>query len=223
MTTWGIVLAGGGGNRFGGLKQYAVLGGRTLLERVVDTVAEVTDGVVLVLPAGHGWTGRGGVRTATGGSVRAESVRNGLAAVPPGAELVLIADAAHPLASAALHQAVIDRLKVEDDADAAVPGLPLTDAVKTVRPDGSAGETIAAAGRFSAQMPMAFRTAALLAAHRGVAQAVEDSAMVTANGGRVVLVPGELTNVHVTTPQELALAELLLPAVPRRATRSDMR
>ncbi|GLY27152.1 2-C-methyl-D-erythritol 4-phosphate cytidylyltransferase [Kineosporia sp. NBRC 101731] len=213
MSVWGVVLAGGGGTRFGGLKQFAVLGGQTLLERVVDIAAQSCDGVVVVLPAGHPWSGPG-VR-ATGGSTRAESVRSGLAALPADAEVVCITDAAHPLATSVLYYRVINAVRA--GADAALPGLPLTDAVKKIKKVdeegllGLAGATTPAGGRVSAQMPMAFSLPVLRRAHEQIADAVEDSAMVAAAGGRVVVVQGEPTNVHVTTPAELAVAQALLP------------
>jgi 2-C-methyl-D-erythritol 4-phosphate cytidylyltransferase len=215
MSVWGVVLAGGGGTRFGGLKQFAVLGGQTLLERVVDIAAERCDGVVVVLPAGHDWAGKG--TRATGGSTRAESVRAGLVALPDDAEVVCITDAAHPLATPVLYNRVI--AAVRGGADAALPGLPLTDAVKKLEPGegpeilGLAGATTPAGGSVSAQMPMAFSVPVLKRAHEQIADAVEDSAMVAAAGGRVVVVLGEPTNVHVTTPAELSVAEALLPLV----------
>jgi 2-C-methyl-D-erythritol 4-phosphate cytidylyltransferase len=228
---WGIVLAGGGGNRFGGLKQFAALGGQSLLERVVKRVLAQCDGVVVVLPAGHDWpytseqpnserpsserpssdhSGQPARELrATGGATRADSVRSGLAALPAGAGIVVITDAAHPLASAELYDRVIAAVRA--GADGALPGLPLTDAIKELHPGDVAGATTPAAGHVSAQMPMAFDVVALRGAHERVADAVEDSAMVTADGGRVVVVPGEPTNVHVTTPDELAIAQALLP------------
>ncbi|GAB6899716.1 IspD/TarI family cytidylyltransferase [Kineosporia succinea] len=214
MSVWGVVLAGGGGTRFGGLKQFARLGGQSLLERVVSVALASCDGVVVVLPAGHDWNGPG-IR-ATGGSTRAESVRAGLAALPGDASIVCITDAAHPLAGSVLYERVIGAVRA--GADAALPGLPLTDAVKRVQmvndePHllGVAGATTPAGGHVSAQMPMAFSLPVLLRAHREIADAVEDSAMVGAAGGRVVVVPGEPTNVHVTTPDELVVAQALLP------------
>jgi 2-C-methyl-D-erythritol 4-phosphate cytidylyltransferase len=249
---WGLVLAGGGGTRFGGLKQFAQLSGQSLLERVVELTAAQCDGVVVVLPAGHTWPGASGteaagigpgraVITATGGRTRAESVRSGLAVLPPEAGIVVITDAAHPLASATLYQRVI--AAVQHGADGALPGLPLADAIKRLEPLddeppavtaipaqaeavraavpqppaallGLAGATTAAGGNVSAQMPMAFAVPALRRAHQNIGDAVEDSAMVSADGGRVVIVPGEPTNVHVTTPAELAIAEALLHLVP---------
>jgi 2-C-methyl-D-erythritol 4-phosphate cytidylyltransferase len=219
---WGIVLAGGGGNRFGGLKQFARLGDQTLLERVVQLVSDRCDGVVVVLPAGHDWPSADPrVIRATGGAVRAESVRSGLAALPPEAAIVVITDAAHPLASPLLYDRVI--AAVQAGADGALPGLPLADAIKRLEPVpqalldpsllGLAGATTPAGGSVSAQMPMAFELVALRRSHQLISDAVEDSAMVTAAGGQVVVVPGEPTNVHVTTPAELAIAAALLPLV----------
>jgi len=223
-SVWAIVLAGGGGNRFGGLKQFAQLDGQTLLERVVHLAAKCCDGVVVVLPAAQAQDARydkAGQITAIGGATRAESVRSGLAALPAEADTVVITDAAHPLASAVLYERVIQA--VQAGADGALPGLPLADAIKRLEPVdqlteggpllGLAGATTAAGGNVSAQMPMAFRLAALRSAHARIGDAVEDSAMVTADGGRVVVVPGEPTNVHVTTPAELAIAQALLPLV----------
>ncbi len=213
MSVWGVVLAGGGGTRFGGLKQFAVLGGKTLLERVVDIAAERCDGVIVVLPAGHEWSGKG--TRVTGGATRAESVRSGLSALPEDAEIVCITDAAHPLATPVLYERVI--AAVRSGADAALPGLPLTDAIKKLEGEssadilGEAGATTPAGGSVSAQMPMAFSVPVLLRAHAEIADAVEDSGMVAAAGGRVVVVPGEATNVHVTTPAELIVAQALLP------------
>ncbi len=204
---WSIVLAGGGGARFGGLKQFAMLGGETLLERVVSTAADHVDGVVVVLPADHEWNGKG--LRATGGATRAESVRAGLALVPDQAQVIVVADPAHPLATPALYDAVIAAVRA--GADGAVPGQPLTDAVKAVLPGDLAGDTTPAGGHVAAQMPMAFRAAALRQAHRHTFAAVEDSAMITADGGRVVIIAGEVTNVHVTTPAELQVAQALLP------------
>jgi 2-C-methyl-D-erythritol 4-phosphate cytidylyltransferase len=151
-------------------------------------------------------------------------VRSGLAALPGDAEIVCITDAAHPLATPVLYDRVIAAVRA--GADAALPGLPLTDAVKKLEPLpnakiavaepgpailGLAGATTPAGGSVSAQMPMAFSVPVLLRAHEQIADAVEDSAMVAAAGGRVVVVPGEATNVHVTTPAELTVAQALLP------------
>jgi 2-C-methyl-D-erythritol 4-phosphate cytidylyltransferase len=159
------------------------------------------------------------VLVTSGGATRAESVRAGLAAVPATAGVIVITDAAHPLATADLYHRVV--AAVRGGADAAVPGLPLTEVVKEVGP-GDAGRGLAdalMAGRSLVrethrlvQTPHAFRADLLRAAHAGATEAVEDSAMVAALGAAVVVVPGEPMNIHVTTPEELTMARRLLAA-----------
>jgi len=245
---WTVVLAGGGGTRFGGPKQFFDLGGRPLLEHPVLATGPVSDGVVVVLPAAlldrwrpeptPGWPE---VVVTTGGDTRAESVRAGLAAVPADAGVIVITDAAHPLASTGLYRLVVDT--VRGGADAAVPGLPLTEVVKEVGPGEPSrrqagavtgadadrgehpGEPTLVAGRSLprethrlVQTPHAFRADLLRAAHAEATEAVEDSAMVAARGAVVVVVPGEPANVHVTTPAELAMARRLLGAGADPAT-----
>ncbi|WP_462188843.1 IspD/TarI family cytidylyltransferase, partial [Frankia sp. CcWB2] len=129
---WTIVLAGGGGTRFGGPKQFFDLGGEPLLAHPVAAARPASDGIAVVVPAaliGH-WSPPDGVRVVAGGATRAESVRAGLTAVPADAGIIVITDAAHPLATPALYQRVVDEVRA--GADAAVPGLPLTEVVKEI-------------------------------------------------------------------------------------------
>ena len=62
------------------------------------------------------------------------------------------------------------------------------------------------------ESPQAFRTAALRRAHERRPALGDDSVLVEASGGRVVAVPGDPFNVHVTSPTELLLAEALVTA-----------
>jgi len=219
---WGILLAAGSGARFGGPKQYRDLGGRTLLQRSLDPLLDCCDGVVLVLPGGAppsgpsgraepGWGHR--VAVVDGGATRAGSVRAALAAVPPGAGIIVVADAAHPLASAALVRLLVDQ--VEAGADGAIPGLPLTEVIGKVSADGVLVGSLPRAGHVLVQTPHAFRADLLRRAHADGADGVEDSAMVAAldvdgRPARVVVLPGEPANLHVTTVAELDLARRLV-------------
>jgi 2-C-methyl-D-erythritol 4-phosphate cytidylyltransferase len=209
---WAIVLAGGSGTRFGGAKQFQLLGGASLLTRSVASAATVADGVVAVVP--------GAIRppdlprvevpllVAAGGEHRAASVRNGLAAVPPDAAIIVVADAAHPLASAVLFSRVVGA--VRDGAGGAVPGMPLTEVIAQVAHDGTRIGGMPREGHVLVQMPQAFRADLLRTAHVGEQLGVEDSTMVAALGARVVVVPGEPANLHVTTAEEMALARRLV-------------
>jgi 2-C-methyl-D-erythritol 4-phosphate cytidylyltransferase len=209
---WAIVLGGGSGARFGGAKQFQLLGGSSLLSRSVEAAATAADGVVVVVP--------GGIRPpdlpqidatlmiAAAGAHRAASVRSGLAAVPADAGIVVVADAAHPLASPALFARVVEAVRA--GAGGALPGLPLTEVIATVADDGTRIGGLPREGHVLVQMPHAFRADLLRAAHADGQDGVEDSTMVAALGARVVVVPGEPVNLHVTTPEELALARRLV-------------
>ena len=120
-----IVLAAGAGSRFGGPKQFARAGAIRLVDRAVRAVGEVAGTVVVVVPPGVEWAGDG--IGAVGGASRSESVRRGLAHVPAAAEIVVVHDAAHPLAGADLVAAVVR--EVRRGADGAVPVLPTRETV----------------------------------------------------------------------------------------------
>ena len=212
MSVWAIVLGGGSGARFGGAKQFAELGGQTLLARSVAAAASVAEGVVVVVPGGVEPPGlprvEGKLVVAPGGAHRAASVRSGLAAVPVEAEVIVVADAAHPLASPALFAAVVAAVRA--GAGGALPGLPLTEVLATVDAEGTRTGGLPREGHVLVQMPHAFRAGLLRAAHASGEDGVEDSAMVAALGARVAVVPGDPANLHVTTPAELDLARRLL-------------
>ena len=219
--SWAIVLAAGGGTRFGGRKQFADLAGRPMLEHTVRSATTACDGMVVVLPAAHldRWTAPAGAGRGEGGATRAQSVRAGLAAVPARVAVVVVADAAHPLATPALYRRVVDTVLA--GADAAIPGLLLAAVVKEITTtETTTMGTVVEAGRSLLrethrliQMPHAFAARWLRDAHANATEAVEDSEMVAAAGARVIVVDGEPANIHVTTPEELALANLMAPAV----------
>jgi len=211
MGVWGIVVAGGSGSRFGGAKQFETLGVTRVIDRAVAVTESACDAVVVVVPPGQPWDGEPVAAVADGGARRSESVRAGLRAVPSDAEIVVVHDAARPLARAGLFTAVI--AAVRDGADAAVPVVPVADTLKRV--DGSrVVATVERDGLVTVQTPQAFRADALRAAHVDGGDATDDAALVEAGGGTVVVVPGDPGNLKVTTPADLAVAAALLAAEP---------
>jgi 2-C-methyl-D-erythritol 4-phosphate cytidylyltransferase len=74
--------------------------------------------------------------------------------------------------------------------------------------------TLDRARLLAVQTPQAFSAASLRAAHAGQGEATDDAALVEAIGGRVVSVAGEPSNIKVTAPSDLALAEMLLSLNP---------
>jgi 2-C-methyl-D-erythritol 4-phosphate cytidylyltransferase len=203
---WVIVVAAGSGRRFGGAKQYEPLAGRRVVDWSLDAARAVADGVVLVVAedrAGEDEPGADAV--VPGAATRSGSVRAGLAAVPASAEVILVHDAARPLADGALFAAVLEA--VRSGADAAVPGAPVTDTLRAH--DGTAVDRD---GLVAVQTPQAFAAAALRAAHRSGAEATDDASLVEADGGKVVVVPGSPDNLKITRPADLVVAEALLRA-----------
>ena len=124
-----------------------------------------------------------------GGSTRADSVRCGLAVVPDDAEVIVVHDAARPLAAPALFEAVIDAVTLEE-ADGAVPGVPPSDTIKAVDGAGYVTGTVDRNTLVAVQTPQAFRAGVLRRAHAQAGPgATDDAVLVEALGGRVRVVP----------------------------------
>jgi 2-C-methyl-D-erythritol 4-phosphate cytidylyltransferase len=217
---WAVVVAAGAGRRYGGLKQFSMLGGRPVLEWSVEAARTVADEVVLVLPAAQmrdvAWQ-LGCSRVVEGGPTRAASVRAGLSAVPLDAEIVVVHDAARPLASPQLFSLVIEA--VRSGAAGAVPGLALADTVKRV----SGGRVLATLDRselVAVQTPQAFNAKALRRAHASNAEASDDAALLEALGETVVVVPGEARNLKLTEPVDLERLEAWAAPLAQPGTRA---
>jgi 2-C-methyl-D-erythritol 4-phosphate cytidylyltransferase len=199
---WAIVVAAGAGSRFGGAKQFEPLLGRRVVDWSVAAARGVCDGVVIVLPPDRQEPG-----SRPGGATRSASVRAGLAAVPEAAEIVVVHDAARPLAGPELFERVVAAVRA--GADAAIPVVPVTDTIKRVHGDRVA-ETLDRTTLVAVQTPQAFRAAALRAAHAGQPEASDDAALVEAGGGVVVTVAGDRRNLKLTSPDDLVVAGLFL-------------
>lgn len=208
---WAIVLAAGGGDRFGCRKQFASLDGRTVLHRALETATAAGCETVAVVPddvAHH--RRQDATVTVAGGSTRTESVRAGLAVVPADAAVIVVHDAARPLASRALWDRVIGA--VVAGASSAVPVVELVDSVRWC--DGPALDRALLRG---VQTPQAFAGELLRRVHRDAGRMVttDDAGMFD----DVVMVPGEASNVKLTHPFDLAVVVAIRKqlANPRRA------
>lgn len=203
-------MAAGDGLRFGSDKQSADLGGVSVLERSVATASDVSDGVVVVVGESRVEGARtllagvvGVVEVVSGGATRSASVRAGLAAVPGAVEVVLVHDGARPLATAAVYGRVIAAVRA--GADAVVPVIAVSDSLRS-----TSGGVVDREAVVAVQTPQGFRAVAIRAAHAGGANATDDTTLVEANGGTVVVVDGETDNVKITRPVDLEVARCLL-------------
>ena len=197
---WGVVVAGGRGDRFGGPKQFELLGGEPLWEWARRSLVEGGVANVVVVGDMDGAVPPGGVRR--------DSVRAGLAAIPPEVEYVLVHDAARPLATPALVERVLARLR-QGDVAGVVPANPVRDATKRV--DGEhIVATVARQDLVTVQTPQGFVATVLRRAHDTMTgDAADDAEMVADLGEKVVIVEGEITNLKVTVPADLRLVEAI--------------
>jgi 2-C-methyl-D-erythritol 4-phosphate cytidylyltransferase len=208
LEVWTIVVAGGSGRRYGRPKQYDLLDHRRVIDVSRDIAESCSHGVVTVVPGADAVRERG----VAGGSTRSESVRAGLAHVPATAEVICVHDAARPLAMRDIYQRVVDA--VAAGADAAIPGIAVTDTIKVLgaAPADAAdvlGVVIDTPVRdrlVAVQTPQAFRAAALRAAHASGANATDDASLIESAGGRVVVVAGHATNRKITEQDDLEWA-----------------
>ena len=204
---WAIVVAGGSGQRFGQLKQFALLAGRPVAQWSVEACRPAASGVVLVVPSGSGdHSACGADRVVSGGASRSASVRCGLAAVPDGADVIVVHDAARPLATAALFEAVV---AAATDHGAAICAMPVSDTIKRVD-GGLVIDTLERDQLMAVQTPQAFDAALLRRAHASGAEATDDATLVELLGASVSVVPGDVHNVKITTPADLRAAEQFL-------------
>ena len=197
-------MAAGTGSRFGGMKQFDLLGGTPLVAWAVESASRTSDGVVVVLPDGRlADAPDGATRCVAGGATRSASVRAGLAAVPEDASVILVHDAARPLAGADVFERVISAIHA--GADAAVPCVEVVDSLRR-REGGPVDRT----GVVAVQTPQGFRAEALRRAHSDEADATDDASLVEAAGGKVVVVEGDRRALKITNAEDLRLAERLL-------------
>lgn len=150
-----------------------------------------------------------------GGSTRQESVYNGLQALPAEAQQVLIHDGARCLATPQLFDRCADATQT---CDALIAGIPVKDTIKVVDASRTITDTPDRANLWAAQTPQGFRVELLKACHNeGLQQGWEvtdDAALVEKCGLPVQIVDGEETNLKVTTPVDLAIAEFILKHRP---------
>lgn len=144
-----------------------------------------------------------------GGATRTASVRAALGALPE-VDVVLVHDAARPLVT----RAILDRCiaAVRGAPVGAVAGWPASDTLKRVDQDGRVVDTPDRRGVWHAQTPQAFPRALLDRAYAAWdgQDATDDAALVERAGGTVVMVEGAPTNLKVTRPEDVAVAEALL-------------
>jgi 2-C-methyl-D-erythritol 4-phosphate cytidylyltransferase len=218
-----VVVAAGRSTRMGGQdKLLAPLAGRPVLDYALRVLAghpAVAALVVVAAPerqaAVSALAEAAGlprlVAVVPGGARRQDSVRAGVEALPD-CELIAVHDGARPFVTAA----IVDRgLAALTRVNAALAAVPITDTIKRVDAAGLVRDTPARAELRAAQTPQFFRAAILRAAYAAVdwtREYTDEAALVEALGEPVGTFAGAPSNLKITTPQDLVIAEALLRA-----------
>jgi 2-C-methyl-D-erythritol 4-phosphate cytidylyltransferase/2-C-methyl-D-erythritol 2,4-cyclodiphosphate synthase len=216
MHVTAIIAAGGSGRRLGSAtpKQLLDLGGRTLLDHAVRTFRRhpLVSELIVVLPGDREWSPgdpadapERPMQVVAGGARRQDSVGNGFDRVSPGADIVLIHDAARPFVSDSL---IARTVEAAVEHGAAIAALQASDTVKRVR-ESAIEETIPRETIYLAQTPQAFRRdvlAAAVALGRSGVDATDEAMLAERAGYRVHIVEGDPANVKITTAADLEQA-----------------
>ena len=146
-----------------------------------------------------------------GGSTRQESVYNGLQALPTNAGQVLIHDGARCLATPDLFNACSEAIL---HCSGLIAAVPVKDTIKVVDDNDIIKSTPERKQLWAAQTPQGFDVKLLKQCHAEAVrqgwEVTDDAALFEKCGIEVRIVPGEETNLKITTPQDLAIAEFIL-------------
>jgi 2-C-methyl-D-erythritol 4-phosphate cytidylyltransferase len=223
MTYYALVPAAGGGARMGAdcPKQYLPLAGFPLIRHALKSLADVpaiARVFVVLAPDDRHWEGFDWTELQTrltvlrcGGESRAASVTNGLRAMREFAspeDWVLVHDAARACLSRQHAEKLI--AEVGDDPVGGLLAVPVADTLKRATSDARAAPTVPREGLWQAQTPQMFRHGLLLDALERAPAVTDEASAIEASGLHPLLVAADATNLKVTYPLDLQLAEWIL-------------
>lgn len=212
-------MAGGSGSRMQSAipKQFLMLGGVPIVARTINTCSEALPGaeIVVVLPEEHiplwnNLRARFDVaphRIVAGGKERFYSVLNGINALSSEVEYIAVHDGVRALATKRL---IIRTMLAVEQHDAVIPVVDVVDSYRRV--DGDNSYIVPRSDLRIVQTPQVFKAELLRSAYNVAFSTAftDDASVVEAFGGHITLVNGERTNIKITTPEDIALAESFL-------------
>ena len=222
-----VIVAGGSGKRMGGSlpKQFSIVGGEPILARTINAFhrALPTSRIVVVLPAEQiefwrNYSSRFGVAKHSiveGGAERFHSVKNGIEALFEEVDLIAIHDGVRPLASKEL---ILRAVACAAEHGSAIPVVPVVDSIRAIEGEGS--HIVPRSALRAVQTPQIFSAATIRAAYDTPFsnEFTDDASVVEAMGEGVALCEGERSNIKITTPEDLAIAEALLEHIQAKTT-----
>lgn len=219
-----IIVAAGNGRRFGAPtpKQFCDLAGRPLLMTTVERLRAALPDARMLLILNESWVERwlemcrehsfASPEIVAGGDTRIRSVANALNAISDsGDSVTLVHDGARPLVNPTVVDAVVKAI-VNDNAQGAIPCVPLTDSIRHISADGTSHAADRSSFR-AVQTPQAFPTALLKQAYAlpATPQMTDDaSVMESAGFTDIRIVDGDPRTLKITHPTDLILAQQIL-------------
>lgn len=217
MEKFAVIVAGGSGSRMGNAtpKQFLEVGGKPLLIHTIQAFLQAYADmrIVVVLPALHqdigkqlidqAFSSQHGIQITAGGATRFESVRNGLQLVPAHA-IVFVHDAVRCMVSPTLIKACYTHAL---EKGSAIPVVSVKDSIRRITSQGS--EIVNREELRAVQTPQTFKASILKDAFLQDYQDsfTDEASVVEYKGGNVALIDGEETNIKVTYPADLLMAE----------------
>ena len=214
-----VIVAGGSGSRMQSAlpKQFLMLGEMPIVARTINTFSEALPGaeIVVVLPEAHialweNLRARFDVaphRIVAGGKERFHSVLNGINALSAEVEYIAVHDGVRALATKRL---IIRTMLAVEEHDAVIPVVDVVDSYRRVEGDNS--YIVPRSDLRIVQTPQVFKAQLLRDAYNVEFSSAftDDASVVEAYGGHITLVEGERTNIKITTPEDIVLAENFL-------------
>lgn len=213
-----IIVAGGSGKRMGGSlpKQFALVGGKPILVRTINALHEALPAsrIVVVLPAEQidfwrNYSSRFEVAkhsVVEGGAERFHSVRNGIEALSDAVDLIAIHDGVRPFASKAMIERAVE---CAAKSGSAIPVVEAIDSFRQIDDNGS--HIISRSSLRAVQTPQIFAAPIVRAAYDTEFRSdfTDDASVVEYSGEKVSLCEGEHSNIKITTPADLVIAEAI--------------
>lgn len=213
-----IIVAGGSGKRMGGSlpKQFALVGGKPILVRTINALHEALPAsrIVVVLPAEQidfwrNYSSRFEVAkhsVVEGGAERFHSVRNGIEALSDAVDLIAIHDGVRPFASKAMIERAVE---CAAKSGSAIPVVEAIDSFRQIDDNGS--HIISRSSLRAVQTPQIFAAPIVRAAYDTEFRSdfTDDASVVEYSGEKVTLCDGERSNIKITTPADLVIAEAI--------------
>lgn len=213
-----IIVAGGNGSRMGGTlpKQFSLIGGEPILARTINAFHKTlpTSRIVVVLPAEYiafwkNFSARFDIAkhsVVEGGEERFHSVRNGIEALSDAVDLIAVQDGVRPFAS---KEMILRTVACAAENGAAIPVVKAVDSYRIV--DGDNSQMIDRTPLRIVQTPQVFAAPILRAAYDTPfrKEFTDDASVVEYSGEKITLCEGEYTNIKITTPSDMVLAETI--------------